>query len=83
MENWWRVNEDGQIELWIRDSFGGYYWCPLNRICLWCGAGMSEECGTDCPGTSDEEYEQYAAWLLRGVPLPENHPAASPHWQGP
>lgn len=75
MEDQWRVNEDGQIELWVSDPFGpGYFWCPLNRICLWCGAIM-DECGTDCPGTSEEEYEQYAKWLLEGVPLPDNHPA--------
>ena len=71
----WRINKDGEIELLVKYPFGpGYIWCPLNEICLWCGASRNEDCGTDCPGTSDKEYEQYAKWLLEGVPLPDGHP---------
>jgi hypothetical protein len=77
----WRLNKDGQIEVWALHHQGGYFWCPLDRVCLWCGAAM-DECGTDCPGTSDKEREQYADWLLHGVPLPENHPVAHPRCQG-
>jgi hypothetical protein len=70
----WRINEYGEIELYVSNPFGhGNFWCRLRSICLWCFA-VTDECGTDCPGTSEEEYEQYARWLLEGVPMPDDHP---------
>lgn len=60
------VYKDPDGSLWIRRRFRHERIYDLDCFCIWCGA-YSDSCGTDCPGTSDEERE-IARQILESLP---------------
>ncbi len=63
-----RVRKDRRGRVWMRGFYGDVEIKDLDRLCLACGA-YGDDCGTDCPGTTDVERE-IAAEILASL-LPE------------